>query len=358
MKILLSGSVLLATFALALPGARGAETMKAAVIVDGRTTVQEVPRPVAVAGQVLIRVRAAAVNPVDWRSATTAPRGGAGPGGGSGGPGAPGAPEAAAGPGRGGPPALTGPRIPGFDAAGVITALGEGVTGWKVGDEVIAFSDRTGAYAEYLAVPVSGLCLKPKALSFDEAAGIPTVAFAAWAVLVDVANVGPGQRVLVHGAAGGTGTAAVQIAKARGAYVIGTASKRNHEFLKSIGVDEAIDYTTEKFEEKVKDVDIVFNNVDTDTANRSIGVVKPGGIIVSITGTIDNDKVAAAGIRYSGRRMGGTPVGEVMHQVAALAEAGKYDVNVDQTFTLAGVNQAWEASKAGRTRGKLIITLD
>jgi NADPH:quinone reductase-like Zn-dependent oxidoreductase len=345
MKILFPASSLLAAFVLSLPAAGGAETMKAAVIVDGQTVVQNVPRPATAAGQVLVKVRAAAVNPVDWRSASGAPRGGPGPG-------------AASSEGRGGPPATTGPRIPGFDAAGVIAALGEGVTGWKVGDEVIAFAEPIGAYAEYVAIAAGNLCAKPKALSFEEAAGIPTVAYAAWAVLVDVAKVGPGQRVLIHGAAGGTGTAAVQLAKARGAYVIGTASQRNHEFLKSIGVDEAIDYTAVKFEEKVKDVDIVFNNIDTDTANRSISVVKRGGIIVAITGSIDMDKVTAAGIRYSGRQRGGTPIGEVMRQVAALAEAGKYDVNVDKTFPLAGVNEAWEASKAGRTRGKIIIQLD
>ena len=250
-----------------------------------------------------------------------------------------------------------GPRIPGFDAAGVIVAVGSGVADWKPGDEVIAFSDRTGAYAEYLAVPVDAITAKPAELTFEEAAGIPTVAYAVWAVLVDIADVKAGDRVLVHGASGGTGSAAVQIAKARGAWVIATASRQNHDYVRSLGADEMIDYRNERFEDRAKDIDIVFNNVDTDTANRSISVVRPGGIIVSITGTIDQDRVAAAGIRASGRVPGGTPVGEVLRQVARLASEGKYDVNVDSRFSLDQVNEAWAHSRDGSPRGKIIITL-
>jgi len=251
----------------------------------------------------------------------------------------------------------TGPRIPGFDAAGTIVAVGPEVTDWKPGDEVIAFSDRTGAYAEFLAVPVDAIARKPAEMTFEEAAGIPTVAYAAWAVLVDIANVKTGDRVLVHGAAGGTGSAAVQIAKARGAWVIATASQQNLDYVRSLGADEVIDYRNERFEDRAKDIDIVFNNVGTETADRSIAVVKPGGIIVSITGTIDQDKAAAAGIRASGRVPGGTPVGEVMRQIALLAVDGKYDVNVDSRFSLDQVEEAWAHSRDGSPRGKIIISI-
>jgi NADPH:quinone reductase-like Zn-dependent oxidoreductase len=346
--ILLTGLLAVST----LNAAEVPSQMRAVVVRDGAVAVEQVNVPAVNPGEVLVRIRAAAVNPVDTR---ITPEAGRGPGGPP--PGAPGRGDGPGRGGRGGPPAQSGPNIPGFDASGTIAALGEGVSGWSIGSEVIAFSDRRGAYAEYVSVPASAIVAKPAALSFESAAGIPTVAYAAWAVLVDIVNVKAGDRVLVHGSSGGTGSAAVQIAKARGAWVIATASAQNHDYVRSLGADEMIDYRSERFEDRAKDIDIVFNNVDTDTANRSISVVRPGGIIVSITGTIDQERVAAAGIRYSGRMPGGTPVGEMLGQVAQLAVEGRYDVNVDSTFLLDQVNTAWDRLRNGSPRGKIILTL-
>ena len=167
------------------------------------------------AGDVRVRVRAAAVNPVDWKSAARSSE----------------------------PPRATSARnpadVPVFDAAGVIERVGEGVTGWIVGDEVIVFSDDRGAYAELIVAPAATIVRKPQALTFEQASGIPTVAYAAYNAVIDIANVQHGQRVLVHGGAGGVGSAAVQLAKSRGAFVLATASLRNHEFLRSIGVDSS-----------------------------------------------------------------------------------------------------------------------
>lgn len=314
---------LLAALLLGLPLAlQSAEpaTMRASVVTNGVPTVQEVARPEAGSGEVRVRVRAAAANPVDWNR-----------------------------PREGG--------IPGFDAAGVIDQVGSGVTGWEVGDEVIAFSDRTAAYAEYVVVPVDGLALKPAELTFAEASGIPTVAYAAWWAIVDAIDIQPGQRILIHGASGGTGSSALQIAKARGAYVIASASARNHEWLREIGADETIDYNEVRFEDVVSDVDAVFNNVDADTATRSIQVVKRGGIIASISGAADPAQAEAAGVRAVMRGRG-TSIGEIMRQVAEWAVEGKYEVNVDQTYGLDEVAQAWEDGRTRHTRGKRIIVIE
>lgn len=332
-------SALVTMTMLMFAGTACAESSMLAAIPDGDgLKVSFVPTPVPAANQVLVKVRAAGANPVDWRVLK-----GAGPGG----------------PPPGAPAMITNANnVPGFDAAGVIAALGSGVTGWKVGDEVVAFLDARGAYAQYATAPVDAIVLKPKSLSFEQAAGIPTVAYAAWATIVDVAHVGQGQRVLVHGAAGGVGSAAVQIAKARGAYVIATASKRNHDYLRSIGADETIDYTTDKFEDKVRDVDIVMNTADADTANRSIPIIKKKGMLVTVAGRPDATKCEAANIVCGSRtREGATPIGVVLKQIADLANVGKYQVNVDQVFPLADAGKAWEQGRTGHTRGKLIINI-
>ncbi|MGC3980425.1 MAG: NADP-dependent oxidoreductase [Steroidobacteraceae bacterium] len=331
--------------------------MQGAVHTGTTTVVKTVTQPVPVNDEVLIKVRAAGLNPVDWRA----------PGGengmGAGGP-PPGAPNTgmAGGPPPGGPGGGSTTRNPdsvlGFDAAGIITAIGPGVTNWKVGDAVIAFLDSRGAYAQYAVAPVAALVRKPDKLSFEQAAGIPTVAYAAWAVLVDVAKVGKGQRVLVHGGAGGVGSAAIQIAKARGAYVIATASKANHDYLRSMGADETIDYTTEKFENKVRDIDIVMNTRDADTATRSLPIIKKGGQLVSVSGRPSDADCQAAGVTCAGRSMtGATPIGGVLQNIADLVNQGKYQVRVDKAYPLADIEKAFEDGRQGHTRGKLVLTI-
>lgn len=352
--------------AAALPAAQGdgqGATMKAVVLEDGKTSVRDMPRPQPGAGEVLVQVRAVSVNPINWKIAsgyTGPPRAGKAPAAQP--AGAPGGPPAAGGNGAGGPggpggpggAAASGPRVFGSDISGTIVQLGSGVTGWKTGDAVLANSQ--AGYAEYAVVKADQLNAKPASLGFAEAAGIPLVAATVWNSIFDVAHLQRGQKILIHGATGGTGSAAVQLAKARGAYVIGTASAANLDFLRSLGADEVIDYNAVKFEERVRDVDVVFNTANLDTASRSIAIVKKGGYLMSIAGIPDPEACAAAQITCGVRAMqGATPAAEVVKQVLELVAAGKYRVNVDRSWPLADYQQAWDYSKQGHTRGKLVL---
>jgi NADPH:quinone reductase-like Zn-dependent oxidoreductase len=287
----------------------------------GALAVANMPVPKPGAGEVLIKVRAAGVNPVDWKVAG----------------------------GRVG-------QVPGTDVSGVIDTLGEGVTGWKIGEPVLGFARQSGSYAEYAVVPVNSLARKPKALTFEQAAGVPIAAETAFRALHEAGNIQRGQTVLIHGAAGGVGSAAVQIAKAAGARVIGTASANNHEFLKSIGADEVIDYRAQKFEDVVKNVDLVLNTANAETNARSIGVVREGGVLVSVVGPPDAAACAAAKIRCARPdRSTGPSVADLLARVNELADAGRFSVSVEMVFPMADASQAWEKSRGGHTRGKLII---
>jgi NADPH:quinone reductase-like Zn-dependent oxidoreductase len=288
---------------------------------EGGLTVQMRPVPQPKEGEVLIRVRAAGVNPVDWKSARR----------------------------RLG-------MVPGTDVSGTIDSLGAGVTGWKAGDQVLGFARDSGSYAEYAVVPVTSLARRPKTLSFEQAAGVPIAYETAYRSLHEAAKIQRGQTVLIHGAAGGVGSAAVQIAKAAGARVIGTASPANHDFLKSLGTDQIIDYTSQKFEDLVKDVDLVLNTVNPETGARSIGVVKPGGTIVSIIGPLDEKACAAAKIVCTRPvREKGASNADLLARIVELAEAGKLKVFVEQAYPMEEATQAWEKSRTGHTRGKLVI---
>jgi len=293
--------------------------MRAAIVKDGVIAIQDVPVPEPGAGQVRVRVRAASVNPVDWKLASRA---------------APGATS-----------------TPGRDFAGVIDAVGPSVTKWKVGDAVIGVGV-TGSYAEYALATPDAIAAKPAKMSFAEAAGLGVVAETAWRAMVTIGNVQKGQKVLIHGGAGGVGSVAVQMAKARGAYVIATASARNHDFLKSLGADETIDYKAVRFEDKVKGVDVVLNTVDADTGARSVGVVKPGGMLVSIVGPPPAEACAAAKIRCGET---GKVNGQMLTSVAELVDAGKLRLSIDKRMPLADAAQAWEESRNGHVRGKIIL---
>jgi NADPH:quinone reductase-like Zn-dependent oxidoreductase len=278
-----------------------------------------VPQPGA--GEVLIKVRAAGVNPVDWKSALR----------------------------RLG-------MVPGTDVSGTIDSLGEGVTGWKVGDQVLGFARKSGSYAEYAVISVTSLAHKPKSMTFEQAAGVPIAAETAYRALHEAGKIERGQTVLIHGAAGGVGSAAVQVARAAGAHVIGTASPNNHEFLRSLGVEQVIDYQSQKFEDVVKKVDLVLNTADAETNTRSIGVVRPGGTLVSIVGPPNAEACAAAKIRCARPdRDTGASNADMLARVVELADAGKFKVFVDATYSLADASKAWDKSREGHTRGKLII---
>jgi NADPH:quinone reductase-like Zn-dependent oxidoreductase len=315
-------SIWLAALTISAVAVAAPEKMRGVQIgAGGSLSVQEMAVPRPGAGEVLIKVRAAGVNPVDWKIAAS----------------------------RVG-------QVAGTDVAGVIDSLGEGVTGWKPGDPVLGFARQSGSYAEYAVVPVNALAHKPKSLTFEQAAGVPIAAETAYRSLHESGKLQKGQTVLIHGAAGGVGSAAVQIAKAAGARVIGTASANNLEFLESLGVDQVIDYRARKFEEVVKNVDLVLNTANMETNARSVGVVREGGVLVSIVGPPDENACAAAKIRcVRPDRNTGASIAEQLARVNELADAGKFKVVVDGVYPMSEAAKAWEKSREGHTRGKLII---
>jgi NADPH:quinone reductase-like Zn-dependent oxidoreductase len=340
----LLGGALLTCLASAWGGAAAAATpgvQKAIVQVGngGPEVLQLRTVPVLQPGpeQVLIKVYAASINPVDWKNRI---------GTGAYAP-APGAPREV---------------IPGGDVAGVVAVLGAGVTGLKVGDPVFALIPRlpsllNGGYSEYVLAPANTTALKPGNITYLEAAGLG-IATVTGVRAVNATGVAKGQRVLITGAAGGVGSAAVQTAKARGAYVIGTASPRSHAYLRSLGIDELVDYTKVKFEDAVKNVDVVIDTVGEDTAERAFASLKKGGNYVSVAARGIEGKCAAAGAICAPRGSSTDTNKALFEETAALVAAGKIKVNIDKRFALAQAGQAQSYSEAGRTQGKIGLVVN
>jgi NADPH:quinone reductase-like Zn-dependent oxidoreductase len=307
-------------------------TMKAMVIHEyGGPEVlkyEDVPRPEPKEDQILIRVIAAGVNPVDGmiRSGMFAKDGN-----------------------------RAFPIILGGDVAGVVEKVGSKITKFKAGDPVFAYVslDDSGGYAQYALVTEREAALKPKSLSYVEAAAVPIVALTAWQALIDTARLSEGQTVLIHGGSGGVGTFAIQIAKARGAKVIATASTAKQDLLKELGADVAIDYTKQKFEEIAKDVDVVLDSVGKDTLARSYGVVKKGGFIVTLVARIDQAELDNRGIR--GASLSVEPNSDELAEIGKLIDEKKIKVIVSQTFPLSEARKAQEQAATGHTRGKIVL---
>lgn len=247
------------------------------------------------------------------------------------------------------------PLIPGMDVAGVIEKTGAKITKFKKGDSVYAYLSfkEQGGYAQFAVAREDEIALKPKTITFNDAAAVPLAATTAWQALIDTAKIEKGQTVLIHGGSGGVGHFAIQIAKARGAKVIATASTQNQDLLKELGVDQAIDYTTTKFEEVVKNVDVVLDAVRGDTLARSYGVVKKGGIIVSITGQPDQAELDQHGIR--GSSLMARPDAKVLEELAKLIDAKKVKPVVSQVLPLAEAAKAHEQIATHHTRGKIVL---
>jgi NADPH:quinone reductase-like Zn-dependent oxidoreductase len=317
--------------------AGGDSTMRAALVSAGKIQIRDVARPVAGPGQVLVKIRYAGVNPGDWKAAG-------------------GSPEAPALPGVSA--AVNLPVIPGVDGAGVIAAVAADVTGYRIGDAVIVWSQARGTYAQYVAVPAATITLKPARLSFAEAAGVAHASLAAWNLLIDQARLRSGQTLLVLGGAGGVGSAAVQIATNRGAHVIATASARNADYLKALGASTVIDYSAQHFEDQLRNIDIALDTVDVDNAYRALAVVRRGGYLVSSVGLPLAAQCAAREVVCAGRTSAGTPIRLVLKQIADWSRAGIFRVNIDQTFELSEVLNAWQYSQAGHTRGKSVIRIN
>ena len=292
--------------------------------------VVEAPRPAPTPTEVLVRVTAAGVNPVDWKVRT---RGGF----------------------LGDPPFTVG-----WDVAGVVEELGYGATRFEPGDRVFGmprFPREAGAYAEYVTSPSRQLALIPEGLSDVEAGAMPLAGLTAWQALAETADVLPGQRVLILGAAGGVGHLAVQIAKSRGAHVIGTARAAKHDFLAALGVDEAVDYTSETVEDSVGDVDVVLDLVGDESTRGAVTTLRDGGLFIVVPSAaglgdlleLAGDRVRVTGILVEPDRTG-------MESLAQLAATGALRPHVSHTFPLAHAAQAHELGETGRTQGKLVLT--
>jgi NADPH:quinone reductase-like Zn-dependent oxidoreductase len=289
---------------------------------------EDVARPEPQADQILVRVIAAGVNPVDGmiRSGMFAKEGN-----------------------------RAFPIILGGDVAGIVEKVGSKITKFKAGDPVFAYIslDNSGGYAQYALVTEREAALKPKSLTYVEAAAVPIVAMTAWQALVDTAKLTAGQTVLIHGGSGGVGSFAIQIAKARGAKVIATASTANQDFLKQLGADVPIDYTKQKFEDVAKDVDVVLDSIGKDTLARSYGVVKKGGIIVSIVARPKESELEKHSIR--GIALSVEPNSEGLAEIGKLIDDKKIKVVVSQTFPLLEAMKAQEQVATGHTRGKIVL---
>jgi NADPH:quinone reductase-like Zn-dependent oxidoreductase len=289
---------------------------------------EDAPRPEQAPGEVLVKIHAAGVNPVDWKVRQGFAKG-----------------------------FLTYslPVIPGWDFSGVVEEIGEGVSGWKKGDEVYARPDigRNGTYAEYIAVRASEIQFKPKSLDHVHSAAIPLAALTAWQALFDAAQLQAGQRVLIHAAAGGVGTFAVQLAHWKGAHVIGTASASNHQFLRDLGADELIDYRATRFEDAVRGVDVVLDAMAGEIRDRSWQVLKKGGILVSILGQPSQEDAQKHGVRGAGIFVQPNPA--QLAELAKLADAGTVRPIVDSVLPLAEAARAHEMNATLHTRGKIVL---
>jgi NADPH:quinone reductase-like Zn-dependent oxidoreductase len=292
--------------------------------------IEEVDRPEPGPTEVLVRVAAAGVNPVDWKT-------------------------------RAGGGFLRDPPFTlGWDLSGEVEAVGFGVTWLSPGDRVFGmprFPREAGCYAEYVVSPSRHLALIPDGLQDAEAAAVPLAGLTAWQALVETADVHEGSRVLVLGAAGGVGHLAVQIAKARGAWVAGTASGGKHGFLAELGLDEAIDYTSEAVTDRVRDVDVVLDAVGGDAGVGAVPALHDGGVVVTVSGSsVPGLREAAAGrVRVEGILVEPDRVG--MDALASLVAGGKLRPRVDTTFALDEAGEAHRLGEQGRTRGKIVLTV-
>jgi len=247
------------------------------------------------------------------------------------------------------------PLILGYEMAGVVVKTGANVTKLKVGDPVYAYLLWGRGWAEYCISNESESAIKPRSLSFVEAASVPLAALTAWQALVDVGKIQAGQTVLIHGGSGGVGSFAIQIAKARGARVIATASTANQDLLKQLGADVAIDYTNQKFEEIAHDVDIVLDPVGRDTLARSYGVLKKGGIVVTLVSRCDEAELKKHEIR--GASLSSHPDATELAEITKLIDDGKIKPIVSQVLPLTEAAKADAQAATHHTRGKIVLKI-
>ena len=300
---------------------------------------EDIARPVPAADEILVKVYASGVNPVDWVVR------------------------------EGGNEALrtylTLPMTLGWDAAGVVAEVGREVTGFEVGDAVYGEPNfpGDGSYAEYCAAKASQFARKPQSLSFTEAAGVPLAGLTAWTGLFEHGKLQAGQRVLIQGASGGVGGFAVQFAKARGAYVIGTASAGNLDYVRQLGADEAMDYRTQPVEDLVRDVDVVLEASplrDNAARAKAVRVLKEGGIFVSVNTDFPFDEAMQAALasqKATGELAPNQPRQEWLQEIAQLIDAGQVKVTISNVYPLAQVADAHRESQTWHVQGKLVLEI-
>jgi NADPH:quinone reductase-like Zn-dependent oxidoreductase len=289
----------------------------------------EIAVPTPSENEVLIKIKSTSVNPVDWKIREGYLQG------------------------------MLNHSLPltlGWDVAGEIAAVGSAVTDLKVGDAVYSRPDvaKNGSYAEYMTVAADEVAIKPKSLSWQQAAGVPLAALTAWQTVYDAAQLSAGERILIHAGSGAVGQFAIQLAKLRGAYVYTTTSARNKELVLGLGADEVIDYKTEDFSE-LADLDVVFDTIGGETQDKSWKTLKKGGRLLSITQAPDEAMAAELGVSSAFCFV--LPSAEQLTELAELADAGKLVVNIDSEFSLDQVAQAHERSETGRAQGKIIINV-
>src|SRR5882724_4533821 len=292
---------------------------------------EDAPRPQPQAGEVLVRVHAAGVNPIDWKV-------------------------------REGhmkdfwPHKF--PLILGWDVSGTVEEVGPGPAAagrFKIGDEVYSIPDptRDGAYAEYIVVRESELALKPESLHHIRAAAVPLAALTAWQSLFDTAQLQPGQRVLIHAGSGGVGHFAVQLAKWKGAYVFATASTKNQDLLRKLGVDEPIDYTQQRFEDVARNIDIVLDTLGGETQERSWSVLEKGGVLVSLVQPPSEETAKDLGVRAA--IMGAQPNGAQLAEIAKTIDSGKLAPVINRILPLSEARRAHELSQSSHIHGKIAL---
>jgi len=247
------------------------------------------------------------------------------------------------------------PLIPGYDIAGIVEKTGANITKLKVGDAVYGYPTFGGGWAQYVTVKEWEVAAKPKSLNFVEAAAVPMGALTAWQALVDVAKLHPGQTILIHGGSGGVGSFAVQIAKARGARVIATASTANQDLLKQLGADVVVDYTKTRFEDVAKDVDAVLDPVGKETLARSYAVVKKGGMVMCLVALPDRAELQKRGIH--GAAISAHPDAADLTEIAHLIDAGKVKPTVTQVLPLSEAIAAQQQAATHHTRGKVVLRI-
>jgi len=287
--------------------------------------IREVDRPQPGAGELLVRVRAAGVNPIDWKIRS----------------------------GAGERMGMTLPIRMGGELVGTVEQVGDGVRDFAHGDTVFGMV-KTGAFAEYALVKAADMVTPPSNLDFVHAAALPLAGSTAWQALFDEGGLVAGQRLLVTNSSGGVGSLAVQFAKAKGAHVTAVASARNEAFVRSLGADEFIDYTSQPIEKAANNIDVVFDTVGGDSFERAFSTLKKGGCMVTVVAFPKDE-----GHRYqvTVKRSITVPSARNLSVITELVKAGKVRANVEQVFALQDVKQALSLSEAGRARGKIVLVV-